>query len=226
MFVRVQELAYFLHLHYEHLTTNYEPNSMQFFDGLMSLKRLTSYDEVAAKITATDVWCTSTPSFTSKSQIICRTLGPDKQVIKIHQLSGAEMMFMIGWPKARADALLAHTNDELTAFAGGAFSGFSIIPVLTAVFYAAHVAGIKGDDTDDLTEVDHAKLSKLRKAKQTLPAPSKGKTVKGASTAASSGSTATIPKSKRAPAANRKAAAASSDSGSSATTSSSSSSSD
>ena len=162
MYVRVHEVAYFMHLNYPPTVGNYNGGSIQFTDGNISLKRLVSFDEAGCKVGAKNPWCANCPSLTSKSQIICRWLDANLKVVKVYQLSGMELMFMIGWPKARRDDLLPYSYDTLGALAGGAFNGFSIIPLMSALINAAHMAGLNGNDDIELTGVDKAKLTKIQ----------------------------------------------------------------
>ena len=162
MYVRGHEIAFFMHHNYPPTAANHKGDSMQFIDGNISLKRLVSFEEAGGKLGAKDPWCSNCPSLTSKSQIICRWLDWNLKVVKVYQLSGKELMFMIGWPRARQDELLPYDYDQLAALAGGAFNGFSILPVVSALIYGAHMAGLNGNDDIELSGVDKAKLSKVQ----------------------------------------------------------------
>ena len=54
-------------------------------------------------------------------------------------------MLLQGWPKERLDELYAFTSKEMTLIGGHAFSGFTILGMLSAAFYGAYTVGINGD---------------------------------------------------------------------------------
>ena len=54
-------------------------------------------------------------------------------------------MLLQGWPKDRLHELYSFSSSEMTLLGGHAFSGFSILGMLTATLYGAYTVGITGD---------------------------------------------------------------------------------
>ena len=54
-------------------------------------------------------------------------------------------MLLQGWPKDRLEELYAFTSSEMTLIGGHAFSGFTILGMLTAALHGAHTVGLTGD---------------------------------------------------------------------------------
>jgi site-specific DNA-cytosine methylase len=142
---RVKEIAIYLSQRYTN-TDKFKPMTCQFVDCNNNIKRILNWDEATLSARATEPWHEFVPNLTTKSQIICRFIDYAKKVTHIKQLQGAELMLMIGYPKARCSELASFPSNTLTHLAGNAFSGFSAGCVVTAALVGAVKAGVTSAD--------------------------------------------------------------------------------
>ena len=70
----------------------------------------------------------------------------------MRQLNGYELFLMIGWPKNRLEELLKYDAEKLAEFAGAAFSGFAVQPVVSSALYALGKCGVTGDPEQELSK--------------------------------------------------------------------------
>ena len=61
--------------------------------------------------------------------------GDDGEVKEIRLMSGLELMLFIGWPRDRQNDLLGYSVEEMSLMAGGAFSGFAMLNVVSTAIY-------------------------------------------------------------------------------------------
>ena len=59
-------------------------------------------------------------------------------------------MLFVGWPRERLSELIPMHGKKLVGFAGAAFSGFSLLPVIASALYGAGKLGITGDPAQEL----------------------------------------------------------------------------
>ena len=144
---RVKEIAIYLSQQFTN-TDKFKPMTYQFVDANNSIKRILNWDEVNSVARTTEPWHEFVPNMTTKSQIICRFIDYSKRVKYVKQLQGAELMLMIGYPKARCSELVSIPSSTLTHLAGNAFSGFSAGCVVAAALVAAVKAGVTSADID------------------------------------------------------------------------------
>jgi hypothetical protein len=97
-------------------------------------------------------------------------------VTEVRELSGHELMLMIGWPKEEINKIMKYTSSSLVTFAGAAFSGFAIVPVVTAAIYAAGRAGVTSDPDLELSQPSQPKTASqsTRTTEGPVPAASSG----------------------------------------------------
>ena len=144
MYARVQECVWFLH-HYYPVTKGDPLDCFQYVDANNSLKRNLSWNDNVMKPGATEPWKTNyVPTLTTKSQIIQRTIE-NGRAVQIRQMSGKELMLLIGFARCDIEAIAGFHHKELTARAGHAFSGFTAAKVMMAAMYGASTAGLTGD---------------------------------------------------------------------------------
>ena len=143
MHERVKEIAFFLQTVYSNCDT-FPIGTAQFVDANNSLERILHWDDDKDEPTVTNPWSVFCPTLTTMSKILMRELFPDN-VVKIRLLSPEELMLLIGFPRSRVDELKPFSGRTLSSLAGNTFSGFSLLDVLSSVFYAAGRAGITGE---------------------------------------------------------------------------------
>jgi len=68
-------------------------------------------------------------------------------------------MLFVGWPRERLSELIPMHGKKLVGFAGAAFSGFSLLPVIASALYGAGKLGITGDPAQELQSTCDPKRS-------------------------------------------------------------------
>jgi hypothetical protein len=148
---RVREQVFYVHFMFKENALKRANGSVQFFDANYSLKRNLSWDEPSGAPTVEDPWKDLLPAITTKSVMIARFLSPDSKNIEvIKRISGPELMLFVGWPRQRLTELLPFSSGALTDFAGGAFAGFAVCPVVTVALYGAGKVGLTGDEEQEI----------------------------------------------------------------------------
>ena len=93
-------------------------------------------------------------------------------------------MLFVGWPRERLSELIPMHGKKLVGFAGAAFSGFSLLPVIASALYGAGKLGITGDPAQELqstcdpktvTRVDNEDAGKEEKGPTSKDKKDKGK---------------------------------------------------
>jgi hypothetical protein len=154
MFRRVQEIAFLVHKMFEVPVADRVKHGVQFYDGNLSLERLLSWDEIAREPKTQNPWKSAIPTITAHAQIIARFLDQEGNPARVRQLSGKELMHVIGYPMDRADDLHDYDNLLLTSLAGNAFSGFSACAVSQAGLLGAGDLGLTGASDQELAHPD------------------------------------------------------------------------
>ena len=70
-------------------------------------------------------------------------------------------MMMIGWPKACLKELMPYESATLGEFAGAAFSGFALLPVVQSALYAAGKCGLTRNPEQELSSPNRALLTEF-----------------------------------------------------------------
>ena len=68
---------------------------------------------------------------------------------------------MVGWPKACLNELMKYESATLNEFAGAAFSGFAVLPVVQCALYAAGKCGLTRDPEQMLSSPHHRLLAEF-----------------------------------------------------------------
>ena len=143
---RQSEQTFYLHMQYKETASKHKAGSVQFFDANYSLKRNISWCEKTETATVRDPWKELLPGITTKSVMVARFLkASSNEIDAVRVVSGHELMLFIGWPRQRLSEILQIGNSTLTECAGGAFSGFSLLPILSIALYGAGKIGVTGD---------------------------------------------------------------------------------
>ena len=101
---------------------------------------------------------------TSRSAMVARFINSSGDVDKIKVVTGHEMMLFVGWPRERLAELLPMEGPMLRQFAGAAFSGFAVLPILTVSLYGAGKCGLTGDPAQELEEPRPTKPAECKSA--------------------------------------------------------------
>ena len=144
MTTREKEIAFFLH---KRFGADIDPKSdvnVEFCDVNLSLKRLVQMAKLK------NPWRSYCPTLTAKSSIIIRCFK-DGVVAHMRKLSGDEHMALVGWPATELPTLREkYTSKLLCSLAGNAFSGFQIMPIVSAALVLAGDIGTpKAPNFDD-----------------------------------------------------------------------------